>query len=405
MLTSEHAIINFKGRQVVPDRLTQGKDRHYVNYAARMLEIYRVGQGKTRRELHRQIQAIFANESGCPTRRIAAFCKLLDDVSTYQTDKTGKSSKLRLTVFKLAAEFHPLVEKPDRLFDRGSSEVKAKIAESLDRPWPEIEAALYADVLAYQPLLDFDGYPNPEAFLSRYNVAQLQACLYRATRVTVWAREDFKIILRYVKLSRLLHEITRLKDGSYRFVLTGPASHLKSTRRYGIRFARFLPALLSCRDWRMQADVATPWDVPAQLRISDRDGFTSHLPAPADFDSQIEENFAKKFGDVQDGWHLIREGYVLHDRQRVFTPDFLFRHEDGTEVLMEVVGFWTPEYLSHKREALAHFRPNPIILAIQQQHLKVDADELTDPKIIPYKTAIQVKPILESLEKIRSGCD
>jgi hypothetical protein len=109
-----------------------------------------------------------------------------------------------------------------------------------------------------------------------------------------------------------------------------------------------------------------------------------------------------KFGEVRDRWRLIREGYVLHDHQRVFTPDFLFRHEDSTEVLMEVVGFWTPEYLSHKREALTHFRPNPIILAIQQQHLKVDAAELTDSKIIPYKTAIQVKPILESLEKIRS---
>ena len=402
MLTSEHAIVNFKGRQAIPDRLTQGKDRHYVSYAARMLEVYCAGEGKTRRELHRQIHAILANESDCPTRRIAAFCKLLDDVSTYQTDKVGKSSELRLKVFKLAAKSHPLVEKPDRLFENEATAVKAKIAETLDRPWPEIETALYADVLAYQPLLDFEGYPSPEAFLSRYNVAQLQACLYRATRVVVWARDDFKTILRYVKLSRLLHEITRLKDGSYRFVLTGPASQLKSTRRYGILFARFLPALLSCRDWRMQADITASWGAPAQLRISDRDGFTSHLPSPADFDSQVEENFAQKFGDTRDGWYLIREGYLLHDRQRVFTPDFLFRHEDGTEVLMEVVGFWTPEYLAHKREALTYFRPNPIILAIQQQHLKIGTVELTDPKIIPYKTAIPVKPILESIEKIRA---
>jgi len=29
----------------------------------------------------------------------------------------------------------------------------------------------------------------------------------------------------------------------------------------------------------------------------------------------------------------------------VFVPDFTFRHEDGTQACLEIVGFWTPEYL------------------------------------------------------------
>ena len=35
----------------------------------------------------------------------------------------------------------------------------------------------------------------------------------------------------------------------------------------------------------------------------------------------------------------------LHRGQKVFVPDFVFRHSDGRTVLIEIVGFWTPEYL------------------------------------------------------------
>ena len=31
-----------------------------------------------------------------------------------------------------------------------------------------------------------------------------------------------------------------------------------------------------------------------------------------------------------------------------FLPDFTLRHADGREALVEIVGFWTPEYLEAK---------------------------------------------------------
>ncbi len=89
----------------------------------------------------------------------------------------------------------------------------------------------------------------------------------------------------------------------------------------------------------MSATLRTPWNTPARLELSDRDGFTSHLPPPDEFDSAVEKSFARKFNPRRDGWTLNREGEILHDRQTTFIPDFVFRHEDGTEVLMEIVGF------------------------------------------------------------------
>ena len=150
MLTSEHAIVEYESGRAVPDRLVTGKHRHYPQYAQRMLEIYRQGIGRRRRELHRQVEAVFAEEPDCPIRRIQAFCKLLDDKSVYQTDSRGQAAQLRLKVFSLAAKLHPLVTAPDRLFEHAEAETKAKIAAQLGMPWPEIEAGLYADVMAFQ---------------------------------------------------------------------------------------------------------------------------------------------------------------------------------------------------------------------------------------------------------------
>ena len=128
---------------------------------------------------------------------------------------------------------------------------------------------------------------------------------------------------------------------------------LHETRRYGIAFARFAAGLLACRDWEMEAIVRGPFGKRARLALSSRDGLSSHLPLPAEFDSGVEAAFARDFGEVRDGWRLVREGVILDDGQAVFVPDFVLRRDaapDGParasrdEVLLEIAGFWTPEY-------------------------------------------------------------
>lgn len=399
MLTSDQSIVEYKGGRAFPDRLTQGTHRHYAEYAARMLAVYQDGISQPRYQLHRQIEAIFADEPDCPVRRIQALCKLLDDASDYQTDPSGEATKLRLKVFAHAARFHPLVAQPDRLFEHGETDIKARIADTLGRPWETIEQTLYSDVLDYQRLERFEGYADPAALLSRYNVAQLQACLYKAEQMTVWASEDFKTILRYAKLARLLHEIERVDTSTYCLVFSGPASVLSETRRYGVNFARFLPALLACRRWRMTASLKTPWKQPVQLVLSDKDGFTSHLPPPEMFDSSVEQSFCEKFGPERDGWTLIREGDILHHQQKTFVPDFTFRHTDGTNVLMEIVGFWTPEYLAHRRQTLRLFRDHKIILAVPEKSIR-DGAAIGD-NILVYKTTLKLSPLMEILERFR----
>jgi predicted nuclease of restriction endonuclease-like RecB superfamily len=401
MLTSDQSIVEFKAGQAIADRLKQSTHRHYVKYAESMLAIYRNAKGRQRRQLHREIESLFADEPDCPVRRIQAFCKLLDDRSVFRTDPGGgKAAKLRLDVFSRVARFLPLVEKPDRLFEHDERKIKAQLADELGLTWSEIEQGLYADVMAFQQLEQFEGYPNASALLSRYNVAQLQACLYRAESMTVIATDDLKTILRYAKLAKLLHDIVRLGPSKYRITFSGPASVLRQTRRYGVNFARFLPALLACEGWQMTASLKTPWNTSAKLNLSDSDGFTSHLPSPDEFDSRLEESLAEKFGPQRDGWQLMREGEILHDRQKTFVPDFTFRHEDGTQVLMEIVGFWTPEYLSHRRETLKQFHHHRILIAVPEKSLREGAH--IGKNVLVYKTTLKLSSLMEALERIRT---
>ena len=273
-------------------------------------------------------------------------------------------------------------------------QVRARIAAEMKRPWPDIAAAFYSDVIDFQPLKAFHGYADPEALLSRYNVAQLQACLYRAQSVLVGASADFKTILRYVKLSRLLHEIRRPDESHYRIELTGPATLLHQTRSYGVNFARFVGALLACRGWEMSAQILTPWKTSARLCVSDRDGYHTHLPPPEEFDSSIEQQFASAFGPQREGWTLIREGAILHEGQATFVPDFVLRHENSREVLLEIVGFWTPEYLERKRQTLRRFRRLRILLVVAERHLRSD---LPAPGVLTYKKRIDPEVVVHAL--------
>jgi len=360
-----------------------------------------MGPGKTRQQLHRQAQAVFQNEPDCPPQRIRAFLRMLDKASEYQTDVLGQAQRLREQVFARAAESHPLVTEPDRLFQHREREVKRAIADELGRPWPQIESEMYADLPAFHRLIRLAGYPTPEELLRHYNVMQAQTLLFWAEEMTVIAGDDFKRFFRHVRFHRLLHEVEAAGPREYRIRLTGPASVLRQTRRYGVHMAALLPALLACRGWRMSARLRLPHGI-ATFELSPADGLRSHLPPAETFDSEVEQAFAEKFGPHRDGWRLEREGGLLVRDQKVFVPDFVFRHDDGTVAYLEIVGFWTPEYLETKRRTLALFDGVPILVAVPTSTARKAG---LSPSMLTYRTRLKIAPVLEQLNALRERGD
>ena len=400
MLTSDHSIqhFDFVNQLVKPDRLIRRSHAHYVELSRRLIQVYQDGVGEPRKALHNRVERILQPIEDCPTRRIAAFCKLLDDQSVFRKDKAGAAANLRTRVFTMAAKRHPLVQKRDQLFDHGESQVKAEIAAEIGRPWHEIERLLFSDVIEFHPLVTPPLDLQPVDFLSLYNVAQTQAALYGAVSMTVWAKQDFKIILRYAKLARLMHSIRR-RDDMYVFRFSGPASVVRDTRRYGVNFARFLPGLLAADDWRMQSTIMGPMKRRFALQLSSDDGLSSKIDE-APFDSRIEETFFDQWHQRErHGWTLSRESTVLHQGQTVFMPDFTLRHPRHGEVLLEIVGFWTPEYLRDKAATLERFRHSGQILLAIAESVSESVPELGIQRMT-YKTKLLPKAVLAALSQI-----
>ena len=70
------------------------------------------------------------------------------------------------------------------------------------------------------------------------------------------------------------------------------------------------------------------------------------------------------------------------------------------QVLLEIVGFWTPEYLAHRRKTLQQFRHHRILIAVPEKSLRDGAS--TGENVLVYKTVLKLAPLMESLERIRA---
>ena len=376
MLSREETIreYDFQTWRVVPDRLKRGRHPRYPAHAERMLQIYRTGIGRRRCELHAAVEAVFGEEE-CDPRCIRAFQKLLDDGGEFERSR-GEARALRHRVFAAAKEAYPLVREGPHFYGGRESEVKARLAQELGKSWEEVETEMFSDLDDFRRLVRFEGYAAGPDLLARYNVAQTQAALYDAVELRVWTgpKTDLKTIVRQIKWAELVHSIARRTDGveGYEFVLDGPASMADHTRRYGWRMALFLPALLLCEDWRMEARLRRPGEKEARFRLclSPESRLHGHLTPPGEFDSAVERAFFEKWGGEaveRQGWRLRREGTVLERLQHLFTPDFTFTHgESGRTVLFEIVGYWREDYRRHKLDTLARFGAEEVIWAVRE---------------------------------------
>jgi len=86
----------------------------------------------------------------------------------------------------------------------------------------------------------------------------------------------------------------------------------------------------------------------------------------------------------------------------VVVPDFTFTHPDGRKAYLEIVGFWTPEYIQKKLSKLARVQETNFIVAISRtlNCSRSDLEQLRDKKAIMFKTVLKPKDVVERLETL-----
>lgn len=389
MLTKQQRVYQWirPGSSICSDRL----DDDCLPHLARAIAIYRRMVGRQRGRVRDATRAAL---SGVSPDRVEAIIKLLDDAATYEWPPGARQAARRLRVFEAASRQHPVLE------PRRARDLLAAGFHPLPHRLGDVVPLLYADYPGFHRLSAFPRDYSAEDLRADYDLAQAQALLYDAARIIVQARADFRHIVQYARLSRLLHRVERLRHGGYRLVFDGPNSVLRHTHAYGVDFARFLAALVQARGWTMIAEIALRkgWR-PVTFTLSNADGLRSRVPAPTLFDSRLEETFARKFGPERDGWRMSREAVILEAGEALVVPDFVFTHEDGTEVVLEIVGYWTPEYLREKFAKLGGVTAPNLLVAVRKA-LALEAGSLP-AKVLRFSSGILLRDFMPRLEAFR----
>ena len=84
----------------------------------------------------------------------------------------------------------------------------------------------------------------------------------------------------------------------------------------------------------------------------------------------------------------------------VLLPDFALKHPDGRRAILEIVGFWTPEYLDEKLAKIRQADVENLVLAVSEELDCTSEDiDLEAERLLWFKTGIHVYDVVDLAEE------
>lgn len=398
LLSYEH-----EGAAIVPRKLPL--DREHFLLAAELIQQVKQAQGQTQGTLDRHLQELEGNSMDFRMRRglvhilKSSFCQ-------FEVVSPIEPSVLRHRVFEQAARGVPHPQRTVELLTAIATELSQSLNQTIEME--AVRQGLYGDLVENRILTEFKA-PSPTTLIHRYNLAQVQGIFYRASHIIIHAyRNDpgeYKLLFRYLKLFGLMAYIEGDADQGFTITIDGPTSLFKPSTRYGLAIAKLIPALLHVTKWRLDATLLVRGF--ARYTVLERDfslnsqcGLVSHYPPGKPYDSMIEESFAKGWALLKTEWRLEREVDLIPIPGSVMIPDFRLVHPDGREFLLEIVGYWRPEYLRKKFSQVKQSQRDNLILAVSQrlnlEKAGVDLQDVHTP-IVWFKEKLAPRSVLALL--------
>jgi predicted nuclease of restriction endonuclease-like RecB superfamily len=389
----------------------------------RITDAYRRGIGKRKEELLERLKEI--EDAGYDFKLVRGLSTLLERRSTFEAESEGGLGPIeaRKAVFRDASRARASSpEEKKAVLQRVSGELGVSL-EALER-------TLFSDIDDELILRDFKPFTNPDTLLKYYNLSLAQTLLFKSLRVEFTASGNWKNIFRNIKWLGLIYSVERedAKEGQFRVSLDGPLSLFKMTERYGTSIAKLLPQITTADSWSIKAEIlarsrgekvyefeADSRELEGLMADARWDGYyyddeeskkggagqKAHA-GPFLYDSSTEEKFSRSFLSYGTGWTLKREPEPLVAGTHVLIPDFSFEKDGVKKVYLEVVGFWTPQYLERKVAKLSSVASSGIDMIIAaDESLACSKLERLKGKalVIYYKKEVPLKPIIEHLKE------
>ena len=404
--------VRVQGREVTTQPLSPA-DPVGLRMAAELIQLFQAHLNHPRRELDEALEEYEGDRLDYPVLR--GLAKVLSDAATFANEPPVDPTQLRAALFARAAEQGPVAAHPDVLHPAVRETLVHEAAESFGLTPAGVEHALYADLPEEQLLVDLGQAWTKQELVARYNLELARGLLYWASEMRLTVQGGYKDLFKYMKLFKLMHTIQILPKGGYAITVDGPLSpFVQATLRYGFQMAKFLPGLMLCPEWTMEADIHLPWKrtqseaakpSPLHYRLDSRSALRSHYTASGAYDSLLEEDFATefeaKFGGAERKWVIAREDEIIPVGDSVLIPDFSFTHvKDGRRAVVELAGFWHPEYLRRKAWKLRQAgRRDVVLVAYQSVNTTPETWADVPGEVLLFASKPVIKDVLEAVER------
>ena len=370
MLTGDLLRVRFRKGQIQLPYIDEGS-RDHLGVAGTLIRVFESHAGGSRQELDEELADITGAGTDFLFHR--GLSKLLKDRCTFASASPVDPVELRSRIFESAAAAYRNTDQVR--IDREA--VLAEAANAAGIEAKEVDRAFYADLKAAERLASFKPC-TPDWLLGRYNVALAQAVLLRATELDLHVEGEtparYRGLFRKLKFFRLLHEIRQTGPGKYHIHIDGPMALFKSSQRYGLQIAQFLPAVLHCGHWRIDASVT--WGARRREGVFTLTSETGLKPIGPSTGQWIPEEVAwleDRFDRLKTVWRMAAGSEIIDLGGRgVLVPDYVFTHPaSGTKVYLDFLGFWRSAAVRTRLDLLRRHGPPNLILAISDD-LAVD---------------------------------
>ncbi len=379
MLTSDLLVIKISKGKIDPVYARLDKDN--LEIAGSVIGVFEGKVGRTYGELIQELEGI----EEINFRLIRGLAQILERRCVIETESVTDPIAARRAVFEESGGFITSKDEREKVLNRA--------ARRLSIGPKELESALWADQEDNLAVKEFRTLA-PEDLLKQYNLSLAQTLLFRATAMEIRVKDNYQPVFRKIKQLGLIYSI---HDG--KISLEGPLSLFKMTEKYGLAFARLLPTLMQASRWSLKASISRKTFQEKRiyefaLDHTRRSFFGIESDPEVVFDSAIEKEFYQ-LGFK--GWTVQREPAVLQAGEYAFIPDFSLER-NGTRIYVEIIGFWTPEYLKHKIQKLNLLQEKESLILLVNRNLACTGSEFLAENLLFYDKKI---PHLEIIKILR----
>ncbi len=409
MLPGDLLIYRYNGESIVPKRIEI--DAHHIQMASEIIDCFTAVVGGTQGQLDEMLLELEGDSPDFRTKRGFAHLLKSQSFSQFEIVSPLSPAELRQRVYALAANASPSVEHSKTTLATLASHLSQELNREIIPA--QITQGLYADLPDNRILTEFKP-PDSIALIHRYNLSQVQGVFYRASELTINAHRNvpgqYKLLFRYLKLFQLMTYIEGDADHGFTIKVDGPTSLFKASTRYGLAIAKLIPAILHVTKWSLSATLQTKDFYTGNLKIgryslTAKCGLETHYPPGKSYDSMLETAFADRWDKLKTEWVLEREVELLPIPGSVMIPDFRLVHPDGRSYILEIVGYWRPEYLQKKFAQVHKSGCKNLILAISERlnlaKAGLNVNELPC-EVIWFKDQLLPKSVLEVIDAVKT---